>query len=385
MAQFSIKTKEASSLTESERTWVLELTDIENNIDEARSNLRWKVAAEADLRNRIRKAQIRAEECRNDMQSMQAALVNILDKYETTEKRVLNSEDATALNGILDDIKKSFDTLLYGPAAAGIINSAQNVDDEDEEKSVSRIKGSIGAAGSILGMDASCKAEGDILGASYEQENKFGVEWSEDEEGNVNLDSIGAEASISGEVHAAKGSVEGNIGYLKGSAAVAVGTIAGTGAVGACLYKDGKLSPQIYAQAKAEAVAAQGEVETSLGTENTNIHAGAEGKVLAAEATAEVQAGKVTYEDKNGNEKTGYGIAGEVGAEACLASGTVSGGFTIMGIEIDVGLTGKAASIGGKASGSITTGGVNTSIGASLGLGVGLDLSIDWSGFKIGW
>ena len=73
----------------------------------------------------------------------------------------------------------------------------------------------------------------------------------------------------------------------------------------------------------------------------------------------------------------------KVGAEAYLAQGKVSGGFTIFGINIDAGVTGKAGGAGVNAEGKVTTGGVSGKIGAGLGLGAGVEISIDWSNFSL--
>lgn len=92
----------------------------------------------------------------------------------------------------------------------------------------------------------------------------------------------------------------------------------------------------------------------------------------------------LTYKDETtGQTKTELGAKGKVGAEAYLAQGKVSGGFTIFGIKIDAGVTGKAGGAGVSAEGNVTTGGVSGKIGAGLGLGAGVEISIDWSNFSL--
>lgn len=86
-----------------------------------------------------------------------------------------------------------------------------------------------------------------------------------------------------------------------------------------------------------------------------------------------------------GKEVTGWGGVVEAGAEAYLAEGKVSGGIKLFGIDIDVGVSGKAGGAGVKAGAAATTGGFTASVGAGLGLGAGLDISIDWSDFKFWW
>ena len=77
------------------------------------------------------------------------------------------------------------------------------------------------------------------------------------------------------------------------------------------------------------------------------------------------------------------GVEAKVGAEAYLAKGELSGGVSVFGIDIDVGVSGTAGGVGASAEGSVTTGGVSGSIGGSFGLGAGLELSIDWSDFVL--
>ena len=110
----------------------------------------------------------------------------------------------------------------------------------------------------------------------------------------------------------------------------------------------------------------------------------AEGTVLGAEAELSGGAGMITYKDETtGKTRTELGVSGKAGAEAYLAEGSISGGFTIFGIEVDVGASGKAGGAGVEAGGRVTTGGISGEIGAGLGLGLGLELSIDWSDFSL--
>lgn len=115
-----------------------------------------------------------------------------------------------------------------------------------------------------------------------------------------------------------------------------------------------------------------------------NVHIKGEGKLGSAKASAKAGVGRINVEDeKTGKIKTVTGVKAEAKAEAYAAEGRASGGITIFGIDIDVGVTGKAGGIGGSAGLQATTGGVSGSISAGLGFGLGVDISIDWSGFKL--
>lgn len=250
-------------------------------------------------------------------------------------------------------------------------------DEEDRNKLFEDSVYSAGVAstGSIAGMDVSGKAEVDALGASVTAEKS--AEWDITEK-NAKIGT-----SIKAEVYGVKGEAEGNIGYLNGKVSGTVGKVGATGEVGISLYEDGKLSPAITAELKVEAKAAEGEAEAKIGSEEHNVHVNAKGSFLGAEAGLEVGAGKITYTDDDGKQISAIGVKAEAGAEAYVAEGTVSGGFTLFGIEVDVGVTGKAGGAGAKAGGRVTTGGASGEVGLGLGLGVGVKIDIDWSNFKL--
>ena len=218
--------------------------------------------------------------------------------------------------------------------------------------------GSIGTSGSIGGIGTSGTLSGSLGGWAYDI----------------------SKGKISGELYAAKGSAEGNIGALSGSVEGSVGKVEGKGQIGATLYKDGKFTPHLGAEAKAEASALSGEAKTQLGSDQYNVHAKAEGQVLTAEAKAGVNAGVFTSDD----ETTKFGLQAKAGAEAYVASGKVSGGFSFMGIKIDASVDGHVGA-GASAGGEIASTGIEIDLDAALGLGLGLDIKIDWSNFKFGW
>lgn len=318
-------------------------------------------------------------------------LTHVGEEYQNTETTLANSSTrGSVASGAGSNYSQNglgvgaFAGVGAVAAAAGNAVNASGVG----EKSAAYWKGSVEADGKILGFDSSGKATADVLQASYD--TKFGskVKWKEDSEtGKKKFDTLTLfEAGVEGKAHVASGKLEGSIGGLQGAATGTVGAISAAGSLGANLYKGGKLSPQIYAKAEAKASAAEGKIQGSLGTDEFDAHAKASGKALTATAKAEAAMGKVTYTNKaTGKEVTGWGGVVEAGAEAYLAEGKVSGGIKLFGIDIDVGVSGKAGGAGVKAGAAATTGGFTASVGAGLGLGAGLDISIDWSDFKFWW
>ena len=230
------------------------------------------------------------------------------------------------------------------------------------------------------GTDVSGSFRGELLGGSFDSYSKmtYGID---PETGKKDVEFV---SGFDAEGHLIGGSLEGNIGLLSGTvdAAILTGTLSGR--CGASLFKDGKLAPALEAELKAKVAVASGSAGTQFGTEKNNAHVSAGGTLLGAEAEISGGAGVITYEDDKGNTTTEFGVQGKVGAEAYLAEGSVSGGFTIFGIDINAKVSGKAGGVGASAEGRFTTGGVQGEIGAGLGLGGSIELSVDWSDFSIG-
>lgn len=237
------------------------------------------------------------------------------------------------------------------------------------------IGGTKSGSGDFLGFSTSGTAEGELIGGSIKTKSK--AKW------DIQKGDAGIEKSVEAEGHLAKGKLKGNIGLLGGEIGGSVGNVGATGKVGASLFKDGKLSPAVEAKLKAEASVAKGDASLSIGNDEFDAHGKASGTLLGAEAEVGGSAGVITYKDSGGTTKTELGVKGKVGAEAYVAQGKLSGGFKIFGIKIDIGVEGKAGGAGVSAEGRVTTGGVSGKIGAGLGLGAGLELSIDWSNFSL--
>ncbi len=234
----------------------------------------------------------------------------------------------------------------------------------------------------IGGVAVGGAISGELIGASTNTSFESGVKY----DGDGNLKSISLfEMNQSAEVHAAKGKASITAGPVSSKVEGSVGQVKAKGSVGITLYEDGKLAPHLGFEAEASATGIEGKWEGKIGDENIDVHRSASFKGGTARAKANAGIGKVSYEDDDGNKKNGYGGSVEVKAEAYAAEGKIKGGFNLFGIDLDVGVTGKAGGAGVKAGGHATTGGVGVSVGAGLGLGLGIDIDIDWTGFKFGW
>lgn len=231
----------------------------------------------------------------------------------------------------------------------------------------------------FLGVNTAGSVSGSILSYEMGIKNKASWKFDKNDDGTWASDTFGfiTQAAISGAV--AKGKVEGNFGYLHGEAEGKFLTGGVTGEAKALLIEDGKFRPSLHVGGNAEVSVLKGEAEAGFGTDQYGIFGKAEGDVLHAEAEAGVGVGYLGKDEK-GNAI--YGVEAEASAMASVAQGSVGGGITIFGIDIGVNAKGYAVAAGVECGGSISTKGVKGSFSGALGLGVGLDVSIDWSDAK---
>lgn len=228
----------------------------------------------------------------------------------------------------------------------------------------------------VNGIDVGVDGEYSVL--NIEGKKKASAEW------DLEKGEVGAGLSGSIGISALKASGSANIGNTKISGEAKLVNAEAEGSVGISIFqkdKDGntRFTPAIEAKVKGKASVAEGSVSVQKGTDEFNTHAKAEGTFLGAEAEAKLQVGRVVDEDTG---KVKYGYSAKAGAEAYVAEGKVSGGFTIFGIKIDASIKGKAGGAGLTGSAEATTGGVEGEIGAGLGLGAGIKIKIDWTNFK---
>ncbi len=358
----------------------MKLNGYAKRVRTVRTKLSMSSSTASAIKSKLKSQADAIDEERELTVKMAYGLDDIRDLYEETEKRIVGGDvsgdtDAGGNQQVLVELATSARDILDRFISGVIPDFSPVIDVSKLDISGALLSGSATAAGTILGLDASVTAEGELIGGSVTTKSK--AKWDLDE------GDFGMEAGIEAEGHLAQGEVSGSIGLLSGSLSGTVGAVSATGSVGVSLFKDGKLTPSLTAEAKAEAKGVSGEAEVSYGSETTNAHVKASGTIGNASAEASAKAGVITYEDDNGNTVTTYGVQGKVGAEAYVAEGSVSGGFTIFGITIDANVTGKAGGAGVSASGQVTAGGVSGSIGAGLGLGVGFSISIDWSNFSL--
>lgn len=172
---------------------------------------------------------------------------------------------------------------------------------------------------------------------------------------------------------------EGAIGYLSGSYDVAAGKAEADASAYAGVYsytEDGKkiFTPGIGAEIGVGVTAFSASAKGALGDEYFDVHGKLSADVGKVDAKASVNVGLF---DKDGNLNPQVGA--KLSAEALLAEASASAGVKLAGTDVDV----KGSvnfGIGAHADMGLTDGKLSVDIGASLGVGIGVKLEIDFSG-----
>lgn len=114
-----------------------------------------------------------------------------------------------------------------------------------------------------------------------------------------------------------------------------------------------------------------------LGIDNeiVNVNVGGQVSVLKAEANADIGAGMVNGE---------YKLSAEAGAGAYLAEGEVSGGVTLVGVDVNAKASGKVG-IGAEAKAGYANGKFKVKAGVAVLLGGSVEAEIDISDISAGW
>lgn len=344
-------------------------------VTQTKNQLQWQLRIQMDITTGLNRSVRRMETMRNSMRQMSSVLQKSAEDYRRTETQIAagwggSPAGGTILPGNLDGLFSA------GGGDGGGAGSAGGRGGVDETKlwSGALFSGGIALGGSFLGHQISAGASYDVFGASVDTTKK--ATWDLDD------GDAGVKYGITADGHVAQGKIEGSIGDRSASLTGEFLTGSVSGAIGFGLMRDGVFAPSVQAGLKAEGSVLHGELEVQRGTDEFNVHSNAEGSVLTGELEAKVGAGVITEELPNGKVQTAYGVEGKVSAEGYVFQGEVSGGFTIFGIKVDASLEGNALGAGFEAGGSITTNGVSGKIGAGLGIGGGVEISVDWSDFE---
>lgn len=384
MASFSIDYSRVKGQTAAMEAVAKKLQSLQGDIRRVQRTLALRGQAGESVRRAVDSQAAEVSEQGGKASALAGGLTDIVAVYTGTETKVKETE----IKKIVDLLVSLLTSKIPGsdlilPDFSSLFGKGEKEGLSADEIKRALLSGSLGLAGTFFGKEASVDLYGELLGMSTKLEQGAKVTFKE-KDGKMVFDEVKISAEGSVEGHLAKGKLSGSYGATSVSAEGTIGKVGATGGIGICLFKDGKFAPHAFAKAEAKATAAEGSISSQVGSDDMNIHSKASGELLTAKAKAEGAIGQFTYEDEaTGQTKTAVGVKGTVGAEAYVATGKVSKGFTFLGIKVDATLSGHVGGAGGKVGGYIGTGGVKGTIGAGLGLGATLDLSVDWSDFKL--
>lgn len=255
------------------------------------------------------------------------------------------------------NLKERFATGVAGAAAASrsFLRGELKVED-------ALLSGKVDGATELLGIPTSGAVSGSLRG--FEASIKPFSKMSEKEDGEESA-SFGVKAKVG--TYAAQVGLVADAGLAHMDANCKVLTGAVSGAIGGSLFHDGIPCPSLEAGVEAEVSALSGEGNLRLGTGDYNVHSKGEGKIGTAKAEAKLRLGADGFEAK-------------AGAEAYVAVGEVSWGFTVLGVSLDLSMEGKFGGGGVKAGGQVGATAAEGEIGAGLGVGAGIKIKVDWSG-----
>lgn len=371
------------------------VTNVKSSFNTTRRQIDGKILNRSNLANRFQNVYNTLGSIETKVSRIKSMVENGANWYHDTDQTVL---------GWSNDIVGNFYSSSGIVGGAGLAGSALDLfesigrrkledttgDEVDTRSGFAKfinnelkVKGSVlsdelSGEGEFLGINTAGKIGGAIL--TGEAGIKSRMSWKfKDDDGNWDFKSWGLSTTASASGAVASGEAEGNLGYLHGKVEGKVLTGAVKGEAKCTIFDDGKLNPSLSLGASAEGSVLQGEAEAGFGTDQYGIYAKADGDVLHAEAEAKAGIGYIGT-DKKGNSI--YGASAEASAMASVAQGKVKGGITVFGIDIDVGVKGYAVAAGVEAGGSISTNGVKANFSGALGLGAGLDISVDWSDAK---
>lgn len=202
-----------------------------------------------------------------------------------------------------------------------------------------------------------------------------------------------SELGVKGKKNLLKGDVNGKLAkgsykYRKGGftfgANLALGEVKASGNLGGSLGYDAEdgFQKEGGVNVTAGATAAKGRVKIGYQGEYAGIEGKIVGKALTATATGTAGYGKFLFKGDDGKVEEAEGFGVMASAQAALAEGTAEGGISFFGIKIKVGFTAQIGGVGGTIGAYGTNGKIGCSLGALLGAGFKLNLSLDWTGFR---
>lgn len=379
MAKFSVKPDNAKAAADAESKLIRRLDNLESEIRMVGNQLGFQVAAKANIRSRLNNAANRVSGHQSSMSSMHVALQNVINAYDRTENTITGStnvENAAIQNapglgyvssgyqeGVLEKFKnylnEFLETIDGGEYRDYIFQRIESIEDFAEKI----YNCDLSALGFLLSMPGLVQEDIDAFNAFVDNIK------------DTIIDKTGfeAEAKVNGAFY------QNQISCENGSLGVsALAYEAYASAKGGLMSRneDGNLiiNPHIDAKAGASFTALEAAGAYAVGNE-----------LLGADVSGDVTIGKVSGQaeltaglrDADGSINPHAKL--DASAEAILIDAKAQAGVTVLGTKAEV--EGSVnIGIGAHAKVEVGDGKITCDIGASLGIGASVSLTIDYGG-----
>ena len=380
MEEFSVRSSSVRQASQYLDSFQGFLSDRSSEIDTIRRQLRGKISQHEAIGFRLRTIADTVDSLQDTMRMMSHCLERVDYYYQRAEDRITGqSNPFSEIMDLLSTGSEEKKVFSFFGMDGSITNSQKFMDGEQHHDDIPGGK-SGGGSGSVFTGNQSVKY-GDFEGNSTEK--TFSGEYNYYAYAQGNKDNFGAAIGGNTEGSVYNVNAEGSFldGLFKNQTEISFMTGAAAGRAGIHLFKnrDPRYSG-IYAKGEAGGSVLHGSNRTQIGTEKNYRYYEVEGDLLTAGAQAGAGFGYLGT-DSDGSEV--YGLEFGAGAEAYLAKGTVHSGFSVFGIEVDIGVTGKVGGAGVDVGGGVTNQGIDLNAGLGLGFGGDLELSVDWT--KASW
>lgn len=381
MAQFSVKKNIIDSAINAEGKLANELSSLENEIRSVSGSLGFKLAANANIRNRLNSTANKVSAHRVSANRLRSALQDTVNAYDRSENTIignLNVKDAMMQNTPgLGYIGSGFgEGILHW--LQDFLNKSMVRPDEGKYRDyvIKRIAEILGFLTSTLNGNSHLTAADLVFGLpAFIQGNMDAFDAFVGDIKDTLLKETGfdVDAKVSGSLFDKQLSCE------NGSLGLTIGAYEAYASAEGGLFskdKDGNafFNPHIDAKMGASFTAFEAAGAYAVGDDW--LGAGASGNITAGKVSAEASASASLFKE-DGTFDPHAKI--DASAEAILVDAKAKAGVTVLGTKADVEASVNVG-IGAHANVEFGDGKISCDIGASLGIGASLSFTIDYGG-----
>ncbi len=380
MAQFSTKTKNARVQVADEESLIGELDRIENEISSIGNNLAFRVAAQANIRARIRGAKGRVDAHKASMAGMKSALNDILDTYERMEQQVVdhvqvkktdivnvqeNHGEYNGEEGIIEDfIRPLLADIVDGEYRDYILKRFEDIRGFAEKLQGGNLSAIIGE---LVMMPPAILKDKEALD-KYLDKLKSGLQDKIKDLTGFHFDAKTEGALYNAELSGQYGSLGVTMSAYEAYANAEGGLFTEN--------ENGDLvfNPNIDAKMGASYTLLNANGDIAVGNEMLGAHA--QGDITVGKVTGEASL-HASMRDADGSFNPNAEI--HAGAEAVLVEAEAQAGVTVLGTDINAAASAYVG-VGAHADFKVGDGKIACDVGAALGIGVSVSFEIDYGG-----